>query len=184
MNRLLKRSAVALLLPLALSACSMFVPPETRMSFGMLPTNELGYEVDSSGGITVEARTLEFSNPAGMPGTNITGYRVAYFNQAGTLLGQTSSTPQSLNIYVPAGFQCATPDPVLGCNLQSEGARPAQGPTSTSTAIQNQLLNADIVEMHITAGFPTGWYADITFYGHNSLGQLQETYRVNIVAPN
>lgn len=184
MNRLLKRSAAALILAWALAACAMFVPPETRMSFGMLPANELGYEVDSSGAITVEARTLVFSNPAGMPATSITGYRLAYFNQSGALLGQTPSTPQSLNIYVPGGFQCTEPDPVLGCNLQSEGSRPAQGPTSTSEALQSQLLNADIVNMHIAAGFPTGWYADITFYGHGAAGEFQETYRVNIMAPN
>ena len=58
MKRLLVRSAAFLALIVGLSACSMFRPPETRLMFGMLPTNELGYEVDNSGAITIEARTF------------------------------------------------------------------------------------------------------------------------------
>lgn len=184
MNRLLLRSAGAALLMLALSACSMFIPPETRLMFGMLPTNELGYEVDSSGVITIESRNLQFTNPPGMPVTMITGYRAEFRNQNNTLLGQTSETPQSLNVTVPAGFQCDEPDEVLGCNGMSEGARPAPGVPAISAAVSSQLLNADIAQLHINAGFPTGWYADVTFFGHNGTGQFEETYRVNIVAPN
>lgn len=184
MNRLLVRIAAAAALVVALSACSMFTPPETRLMFGMLPTNELGYEVDDSGGITIESRNFQFSSPAGMPATMVTGYRAVFRDQANALLGQTSTEPQSLNISVPAGFQCLNPDPVSGCTALSEGARPAPGVPATSAAISSQLLNAGIAQAHILAGFPTGWYADITFYGHNSLGQFEETYRVNIVAPN
>jgi len=184
MRRLLKRSAATVMVAIGLSACSMFVPPETRLMFGMLPTNELGYEVDSSGGITVEARQFQFTNPAGMPVTQITGYRVEYRDQLGTLVGRSSLEPQALNITVPAGFQCDEPDAVLGCNPMSPGARPAPGPTATGPALANQLLNADIVEAHISSGYRSGWYADITFYGYNAYGEFEETYRVNIVAPN
>jgi len=162
----------------------MFFPPETRLMFGMLPTNELGYEVGDGGTITVEARQFQFSNPSGMPLAVVTGYRAEFRDQLGTLLGRTSLEPQSLNITVPAGFQCEEPDPNLGCNAMSEGARPAPGVPAIGPAISSQLLNADIVEAHLLAGTPTGWYADITFYGHNAYGEFEETYRVNIVAPN
>ena len=184
MNRLLLRGAAAAVLTLALSACSMFIPPETRLMFGMLPTNELGYEVDDSGVITVESRNFQFTNPPGMPVTLITGYRAVFRDQNNNLLGQTSTEPQSLNITVPAGFQCTTPDPTLGCNAASEGARPAPGVPATSASVSTQIFNAGIAQLHIDAGFPTGWYADITFFGHNGAGQFEETYRVNIVAPN
>lgn len=180
----LKQSLAGFAVLLALSSCSMFLPPQTRMSFGLLPTNELGYEVDETGKITVTTRTMVFSNPAGMPATNITGYRIAYYSAAGTLVGQTSSTPQSLSIFVPAGFRCSTPDPLEGCNLQSDGARPAPGPDATSTALADQLLSADIALQHVAAGMPAGWYADITFFGYSSAGEFQETYRLYIVVPN
>ena len=184
MNRLLLKGAAAAVLTLALSACSMFIPPETRLMFGMLPTNELGYEVDDNGVITVESRTLQFTNPPGRPVTLITGYRVEFRDQNNNLVGQTSEEPQSLNVTVPAGFQCNEPDEVLGCDATSEGARPSPGVPATTAAVSNQLLNVDVIEMHILAGAPIGWYADITFFGHSGAGQFDETYRVNIIAPN
>lgn len=184
MRRLIKRSAAALVVALSLSACSMFFPPETRLMFGMLPTNEFGYEVNSSGEITVETRQFQFTNPAGMPVAHVTGYRAEFRDHLGTLLGRTSLEPQPLNVTVPAGFQCSDPDPTLGCNAMSEGARPGPGIPAVGPTIGSQLLNADIIEAHILAGMPTGWYADITFFGHNAYGEFEETYRVNITAPN
>lgn len=185
MDRLLKRGAAGLLLILALTACSKFIQPdENRLLFGMEPTNELGYEVDSSGTITVESRTLRLSTRAGAPLTTVTGYRVEFRNQNGVLLGATSNVPQSLNITVPAGWQCTTPDPVLGCNAMSEGARPAPGVPASVAGIQDQFLNADIIQMHILAGQPTGWYADVTLFYDNANGAFEQTYRVNIAVPN
>src|SRR5690606_10012570 len=102
-----------------------------------------------------------FTNPPGRPVTLITGYRAEFRDQNNNLLGQTSDGPQSLNVTVPAGFQCDEPDEVLGCNGASPGARPAPGVPATSAAISSQLLNAGIAQSHILAGFPTGWYADI-----------------------
>lgn len=184
MNRLLVRSAAFAALAIALSACAMFTPPDTRLMFGMSPTNELGYEVDTSGAITIESRILTFRNPAGMAQASVTGYSIQYRDQAGVLIGQTSTTPQSLNILVPAGYVCTTPDPLLGCSPMSEGAVAAPGMPGMSEEMQSQLLNVGIAQQHITAGFPTGWYADITFVGHRGGLDFQEVYRVNIVAPN
>jgi hypothetical protein len=184
MRHLYKRSAVVGVIALVLSACSMFLPPETRLMFSMLPANELGYEVDQNGNIEVESRQFQFSNPAGMPQAVITGYRAEFRDQLGTLLGRTSLEPQALNIIVPAGFRCDEPDEVLGCNSMSPGSRPAPGYPAAGPTISSQLLNADIALKHIDADMPTGWYADITFYGHNAYGEFEETYRVNIVAPN
>jgi hypothetical protein len=184
MRRLLKRSAAALGLAITLSACAMLIPPDNRLMFGMLPVNELGYSVNSSGEITIEARQFQFTNPAGMPVAVITGYRAEFRDQLGTLIGRTSLEPQAISITVPAGYQCTDPDQGLGCNPMSIGARPAPGIPATGPAISSQLLNADIAEQHLTLGTPTGWYADITFYGYNAYGEFEETYRVNIVAPN
>ncbi len=184
MNRHLKRIAAALLVAVTLSACSMFTPPQAnRLLFGMEPTNELGYSSDGTT-ITVESRNLLLSTRPGMPLTTVRGYRAEFYNENGVLVGETSDVPQTLNITVPAGWQCTTPDPFLGCNAMSEGARPAPGPTATVAGIQDQFLNADIVELHLFAGSPTGWFANITLFYDNSYGEFEETYRVNIVAPN
>lgn len=184
MNRQAKRAAAGVMLTLALSACSMFTPPDAnRLLFGMTPTNELGYEVTPQG-ITVEARTLQLSARAGMPVTNVSGYRIEYRDNFGVLVGETSDVPQSLNITVPAGWQCDEPHPTMGCNAMSPGARPAQGVPATVAAVQNQFLNGDIIDAHILAGSPSGWYAEITFYYDNVYGEFEETYTVNIVVPN
>lgn len=184
MNRLIKWTAAGVLLSLALSACSMFTPPDAhRLLFGMTPTNELGYEVTPQG-ITVVARNLQLSTRAGMPVTFVTGYRVEHRDSLGTLVGRTSMEPQSLNVTVPAGWQCDTPHEALGCDAMSEGARPGPGVPATVAGIQSQFLNGDIIDAHITAGQPSGWYADITLYYYNAFGEFEETYRVNIVVPN
>lgn len=49
MRRLFERGAAVVGIAAMLSACSMFTPPESRLMFGMLPTNELGYEVTEQG---------------------------------------------------------------------------------------------------------------------------------------
>jgi hypothetical protein len=38
--------------------------------------------------------------------------------------------------------------------------------------------------MHILAGQPTGWYADVTLFYDNANGAFEQTYRVNIAVPN
>ena len=107
-----------------------------------------------------------------------------FFDETGALVGETSDVPQTLNVTVPAGFICDTPDPVLGCNAFSVGARRANGVPVSVAGIQDQFLNGDIAVLHQLAGFPTGWYADITLFYYNSLGEFEETYRFDIVTPN
>jgi len=178
MNRQVKRIAGYLLLGVALSACSFVTPPDAnRLLLGLEPVNELGYEVTPQG-ITVEARTLRLSTKPGMPTTTVTGYRVEYYDENGALVDQTSEEPQSLNVTVPAGWQCPEPDPALGCNAMSPGARPAPGIPATVAAVQNQFLNAVIIEQHIAAGMPTGWYADVTLFYYNAFGEFEEIYRL------
>lgn len=184
MNLRILRMVATGLAVMALSACSMFMPPDTnRLLFGLLPTNELGYEVDNTGQLTISARTLQLSTRPGMPTTTVTGYRVAYYDDDGDQLEETEEV-QTLNIIVPAGFTCTTPDPVLGCNAMSPGARPAPGMPATVAGAQDQFLNASIVLQHIDAGMPVGWYAAITLYYDNAYGSFEETYRAYIVSPN
>lgn len=74
MNLKLVRMAGLVVALSLLSACSMFTPSEPdRLMFGLTPTNELGYEVDTSGIITITNRNMLLSTKAGMPMTSVTG---------------------------------------------------------------------------------------------------------------
>lgn len=168
-----------------LSACSMFTLNDPdRLMFGLTPTNELGYEVDSSGIISITSRNMLLSTKAGMPVTNVTGYRVDYYNSADVLVGESSADQQTLNVTVPAGFTCDEPTPVVGCTAVSAGARPAPGTPTEVEGVSSQLLNVDIAQAHILAGMPSGWYAVITLYYDNARGQFAQEYVAYIVAPN
>lgn len=185
MKRYLARTLPVLALAVALSACSMFAAPNAnRLLFGLTPSNELGYEVDTSGRITIANRTVVISTRAGGPVTTVTGYHVEYYNASGSLVGATYDDPRSLNITLPAGFLCDTPDPVVGCNSLSEGARPGPGIPVELPAGSLQLLNVDIAQQHRDANYPTGWYAAVTLFYDNAFGAFSQTYNVAIVAPN
>lgn len=183
MMRPLLRLVIAAAAALSLAACSTTPAGSSTIMFGLSPINELGYEVDSSGGITIETRNMQFRNYAGMPLAYVTGYRVDYYNSANTLIGRTSTIAQPLNFVVPPGFQCEEPDPVIGCAAAATRF-PAPGPVASSESMGNQLLNADIAMMHVMAGYPSGWFARVTIYGHNAHGAFEDMHVVNIVAPN
>lgn len=181
--RPLLRLLIAAAAVLSLAACSTTPANSATVLFGLSPVNELGYEVDSSGGITIESRNMQFRNYAGMPVAYITGYRVDYYDQSNALLGRTPTISQSLNIVVPPGFMCEEPDPVLGCSAAFARYQ-APGPIASTQSMANQLLNVEIAADHIALGFPSGWFARITIYGHNVYGPFEDTHIVNIMAPN
>ncbi len=168
-----------------LSACSMFTPnAPDRLMFGLTPNNELGYEVDSGGIITITNRNMLLSTRAGMPVTYVTGYRVDYYDSSDALVGESSVDQQTLNVTVPAGFTCDEPAPIVGCTAISAGARPAPGTPTEVEGVSSQLLNGDIAQAHVLAGMPSGWYAVITLYYDNARGQFAQEYVAYIVAPN
>lgn len=185
MNRKFVRLAALLAALAFLSACSMLAPSSPdRLALGLTPTNELGYEVDSSGEITITNRNMLLSTKAGMPVTNVTGYRVDYFDAADRLIGASSANHQSLNVTVPAGFSCDEPAPVIGCTLLSAGATPAPGMAVEVEGISSQFLSGDIAQAHALAGTPVGWYAVVTLYYDNARGSFEEEYTLYIVVPN
>lgn len=185
MNFKLVRVAGLMVALAFLSACASFTPnAPDRLMLGLTPTNELGYEISTSGEITITSRELVLSTKAGMPETNVTGYRIEYFDQFDVLIGATSLEPQSLNVTVPAGIVCPEPDPVLGCSTMSPGAKPGVGTLVGVPGLGDQLLNADIAIAHAAAGSPTGWYAVLTLYYDNARGQFAEDYSLYIVSPN
>ncbi len=185
MNFKLVRVAGLMVALAFLSACSMFTPEAPdRLMLGLSPTNELGYEIDASGIVTIETRELVLSTKAGMPQTNVTGYRIEYFDQFDFLVGSTTLEPQSLSITVPAGIVCDEPNPVVGCTSFSAGARPGPGMAVDVPGLGDQLLNADIAIANAAAGSPTGWYAVLTLYYNNGRGSFAEDYTLYIVAPN
>jgi len=185
MKRLLVRAAVAAALVGLLAACTTTVTP-SRLQFTMSPTGNLGYEVSTTGEITVTARNLVFRNTAGQVGVTLTGLLIEFYdaNDAAAPPGDNANVI-SLNVYVPPGIQCDQPDPVLGCTMQSAGARFAPG-LQVTTPEAYQLLPVGVVLAHIGAGQPVGWHADITFTGFTAIGQAftSETYRVSIAPPN
>lgn len=185
MKRYLARTLPVLALAVTLSACSMFAAPNAnRLLFGLTPTNELGYEVSTGGEITITNRNMVISTRAGSPVTTVTGYHIEYYNASGALVGATYDDPRSLNLTLPAGFVCPTPDPTLGCNSLSEGARPGPGTPVEVEGVSSQFLSGDIAVAHVAAGSPAGWYAAITLFYDNAFGAFSQTYNVAIVAPN
>lgn len=183
MMRPLLRLLIAAAAVLSLAACSTTPANSATVLFGLSPVNELGYEVDSSGVITIETRNMQFRNYPGMPVGFITGYRIDYYDQSNALVGRTPTIAQSLNIVVPPGFMCEEPDPVMGC-AATFARYQAPGPIAATEDMSDQLLNADIASEHISRGFPSGWFARLTIYGHNTYGSFEDTHIINIVAPN
>ena len=91
----------------------------------------------------------------------------------------------SMNLYVPPGIQCTTPDETLGCRLGDEGWRFAPGPEVVS--LQGfQLLPGSVAIAHLAAGAPAGWYALIEFDGVDDAGRSFTTvqYRLTITVPD
>ncbi len=200
MKRLLVRAAAAAALVGLLVACEGFSDPPT-LSFTMQPSGTLGYEVSSSGEITIETRNLVFRNPAGAYGLTLTAYRIEFFdeNDAPAPVGDNAQEG-SLSLFVPPGIQCADPDPQLGCTMASEGARFAPGVQVVSES-GYQLLPVGVAQEHLFRSFPdlggdddllllepqpVGWHADITFTGRTATGGVytSPTYRVGIAPPN
>jgi len=179
------RVASLVIAAIVLSACSTIFPNQPdRLMLGLSPTNELGYEVDSSGIIKVKSRDLVLSTKAGMPMTNVTGYRIDYYDELNVLVGAGGDDPQALNITVPAGLVCDNPVPGVGCTNFSENARPGNGLAVEVPGLGSALLNADIAYAHVAAGFPSGWYAVLTLYYENARGTFQQEYVLYIAVPN
>ena len=168
-----------------LSACSTIFPNQPdRLMLGLSPTNELGYEIDAMGIITVKSRDLILSTKAGTPTTNVTGYRVDYYDELNVLVGAGGDDPQSLNVTVPAGLVCDNPVPGVGCTNLSQNARPGNGMAIEVPGRTTQLLNVDVAQAHVAAGFPSGWYAVVTLYYENARGTFQQEYVFYIAVPN
>lgn len=66
--------------------------------------------------------TVTFTSRPGSVGATITGYRIDFYDASGNpLIADGSSISGVLNVLVPAGLQCATPD--VSCSINDPGAR-------------------------------------------------------------
>ncbi len=168
-----------------LSACSTIFPNQPdRLMVGLSPVNELGYEINSSGEITITPRQLTLSAKPGTPLTNVTGYRIDYYDELNFLVGSSGDDPQSLNVSVPAGLVCDNPVEGVGCTNMSENARPGPGLAVDAPGLSSQLLNVSVAQAHVAAGFPAGWYAALTLYYENARGRFEQEYVFYLVVPN
>ncbi len=173
----------------ALSGCGFNLFNGQEIVFGVNPA-PLGYELDSSGRITIESRTLTMHSRAGALGATVNGYRTYFFdgNDEPVPAGDSKVFSEgALGIYVPAGIRCDAPDlgsPPVGCYTYSEGARYEEGYQVLSQPVQ--LLPVKVATQHIEAGFPLGWYAEIELYGTTDTGAnfITDRFRVAIVPPN
>lgn len=200
MKRLLIRAAAAAALVGLLVACDAFTT-SAELQFSMEPTGNLGYEVSSSGEITITSRNLVFRNAAGEYGLALSSYRIEFYDENDDpVLDGDNVQLGTLSVFVPPGIHCDEPDAVLGCTLASEGARFAPGPLVVTEA-GYQLLPAGIAQAHLLRTFPElgddgdfvpqqpqpiGWHADITFFGRTAVGSsyTSPVYRVGIAPPN
>ena len=200
MKRLLVRAALAAALVGLLVACEGYTDP-TGLSFTMEPSGTLGYEVSSSGEITITTRNLVFRNPAGAYGLYLDSYRIEFFDENDDPAPvDDNAQVGSLSLFVPPGIQCDEPDAELGCTMSSPGWRFAPGPQIVSVS-GYQLLPAGVAQEHLLRSFPdfgedgdflsfdpqpVGWHADITFTGRTTTGAsyTSPTYRVGIAPPN
>lgn len=181
---------IAVLLIVVLSGCGTFEVSSQRMQFSLAPDGNLGYEIDSSGVITIKPRTLRFTNAPGASALQVTRAEVNYYDAAGNpIVVNDPTVPSSFDIYVPAGIACDDPDEVLGCTMNSTNPRVAASQT-VETAQTYQMLEAEIAFQHASTG-AVGWYAEFVFHGFTGGGfsgsQVEFTsapYRVAIVAPN
>ncbi len=183
MKRLLTRLVAAALLVGLLAACSATT---TQRSFlaSLQANGSLGYEVSSSGDVTVTSRNLVFSTRAGSPAVTITDFDVAYFDDGGNFISGWVAASNALDVFVPAGFTCPEPDERMGCTTTSPGAVAAPGQATSVDAAELQLLNADAIAAHISAGGPAGWFAEVTFNGQGAYGPVREMFSFFIVVPN
>jgi hypothetical protein len=184
MKRVLTLVFGVLVSAVVLAACTTTVSSD-RLQFALSASGTLGYEVDG-GGVTIESRTMNFRNAAGAYGVTINEYRIAFFDHNGTPLDfDGSDQVGSVNLFVPAGILCPTPDEIRGCILGDEGWTFGPGPLAT-TAQSYQLLPAAIALAHVASGYPIGWYAEIEFSGFDTLNRAFTTdpYPLVITAPD
>ncbi|UCH25878.1 MAG: hypothetical protein JSV66_18460 [Trueperaceae bacterium] len=174
---------------LILTGCGINFFNGPSVSFSTVP-GALGYSISSSGVITVGERVLTFRNRAGAMGVTLTGYTIEFFNENGapvdaieSAAGIDNVSRGSLNLFVPPGIDCTSPDLDLGCTVNSAGATFVEGPVVSTQGYQ--LLPDGIVLAHLehctiedqnADGFsglvcPTGWYGEITFTGVSTTGR-------------
>jgi hypothetical protein len=184
MKRALTLVTGAILLTL-LAACTTVVT-DSRLQFSLSDSGTIGYEVDDQGQLTVEGRNLRFRNAAGAYGVTITEYTIGFYDTSGLPLAlDGSSQTNSVNLFVPPGIQCDTPDVVYGCAVGAPGWHFAPGAEVVSPQ-SYQLMPAGVAFAHISAGFPVGWYAEIEFKGFDTLNRTFTTapYTLAITAPD
>jgi hypothetical protein len=185
MRRSFALFAGAVVVTLSLAACSTSVDL-ARLHFSLAESGSLAYEIDEEGGVTVEPRSLRFRSVPGAYGVTLTGYTISFFGTGGVPLPLDESVQtEALDIFVPAGIQCPTPDAVTGCLLGVAGWRFAAGPEVVSEQ-RYQLLPDAVARAHARSGSPLGWYAEIAFTGFDERNRTFTTdpYRLTIGAPD
>ena len=185
MKRVLTLVTGAVVLALLLAACTTVVTA-SRLQFSLSESGTIGYEVDDQGVLTVEGRTLRFRNAAGAYGVTINEYTITFFDTFGVPLAlDGSSQTNAVNLFVPPGIQCTTPDIVYGCAVGDAGWRFAPGAEVVSPQTY-QLMPAGVAFAHISANFPVGWFAEIEFTGFDTLNRTftTEPYFLTITAPD
>jgi hypothetical protein len=183
MRRSFALFAGAVVVTLSLAACTTSVD-SARLRFSLSESGNLAYEIDDEGEVTVEPRSLRFRSVPGAYSVTLTGYTISFFDSGGALLPIDESVQtEALNIFVPAGIQCPTPDAVTGCLLGAAGWRFAAGPEVVSEQGYRLLPDA-VARAHARGGFPLGWYAEIEFAGIDERHRTftTEPYRLTIAA--
>lgn len=182
MKRLFTRVAAVAALVLLVAACSA---PLDRMTVRLTPSGTLGYEISSSGELTITNRNVVFRNAPGEPVAMIHGFSALYRNAAGVVVEEVVAEPNNLSIVVPAGYICQEPDPVVGCDPLASGNRLGWGQESSQDDGQVQLLPATVAAAHAAAPMgASGWVAEITFHGTNGRGQFDVPATFFIIPPN
>lgn len=185
MKRVLTLVTGAVVLTLLLAACTTVVTA-SRLQFSLSESGTIGYEVDQQGALTVKGRNLRFRNAAGAYGVTINEYTITYFDAFGVPIDLDGiSQAGSVNLFVPPGIQCTTPDIVYGCAVGDDGWRFAPGAEVVSPQTY-QLMPAGLALAHIASGYPVGWYAEIEFTGFDTLNRTftTEPYILAITAPD
>lgn len=182
MKRLFTRVAAIAALALLVAACSA---PLDRMTVRLLPSGTLGYEISSSGELTITNRNVVFRNAPGEPAATIHGFSAIYRNAAGVVVEEFVAEANNLSIVVPAGYICANPDEVTGCDAFASGNRPGWGQESVPDDGQVQLLPATVAAAHAAAPMGvSGWVAEITFHGTSARGNFDVPATFFIIPPN
>ncbi len=141
----------------------------------------LSYEVDQNGNITIEQVILSFSNAAAARAALVTQYQVESFDANGMSL---EIDVGAVDVFVPAGVLCPNPVPAEGCVKPSPDA--VFGSVSVMMQQGVNLLDVGVVQAHISAGFPIGWYVEVRAIGVDVTGVpfVGEASQLQIAAPN